>query len=286
MARKESPQAYVRRLHSMLQTQKTDCQRMYLHEPSRIYKIGDRVQYGNWEWNHILEIFDGGRYYKLLIITPRVEYGKYKGGTFEIRYLPWTSLLPYRTSDQRKSPPLLIQNGDLKLNYSQRTISSILHMYYYSGLDLNPDYQRGNVWSPDDKVLLIDSIFRNIDIGKFTIIKRPFKENTQSYEILDGKQRIITILEFFEDRFEYKGLKFSELNWRDQNHFEDYNISHSEATNLSHEQKYRYFLNLNVTGKPIDPKHINHVKQLLRVSQTNKKIIEDQAKKIHELCKE
>lgn len=271
MAKKESPQAYVKRLHGMLQSQKRDCQEMYLHEPSRIYEIGDRVQYGNWDWSSILDIFDKGTYYKLVIINSIVEYGKYKGETFEIRYLPWTSLLPYRTLEQRKSPPKLIQNEDLRLNYSQRTIDSILHMYYYSGLDLNPDYQRGNVWAQDDKILLIDSIFKNIDIGKFTIIKRPFKENTQSYEILDGKQRIITLIEFFEDIFEYKGLKFSELHWRDQHHFEDYNISCSEATNLSHKQKYRYFLKLNVAGKPVDPKHLDHVRTLLFISRENKK---------------
>jgi len=286
MTKKESSQAYVRRLHSMLQSQKKECEEMYLNEPSRIYKVGDRVQYGNWKWNHILEAFDGGKYYKLVIITPRVEYGKYKGETFEIRYLPWISLLPYRTLDQKKSPLKLIQNKDLLLNYSQRDISGLIHMYYRPGLDLNPVYQRGNVWSQDDKVLLIDSIFKNIDIGKFTIIKRPFKENNQTYEILDGKQRVITILEFFEDRFEYFGLKFSELHWRDQNHFEDYSISYSEASNLSHEQKYRYFINLNITGKPVDPKHLDHVRTLLSISQKTKRIIEKECEKIDKKCQE
>ena len=271
MAKKENPKAYVKRIHDNLQSQKIECQEMYLHEPSRIYEVGDRVKYGNWEWSHILEVFNEGRYYKLLTITPNIQYGIDKGYQFQIVYLPWISLLPYRTTAQATSPPKLIRNKDLRLNYSQRDIYGILHMYYHSGLDLNPDYQRGNVWSSDDKTLLIDSIFKNIDIGKFTIIKRPFKENDQSYEILDGKQRIITLIEFFEDRFTYKGLKFSELHWRDQNHFEHYNISYSEASHLSHEQKYRYFLNLNVTGKPIDPEHINHVKKLLSVSQSDLK---------------
>jgi len=278
MAKKETPQAYVRRLRSILQMQKSECQRMYLHEPSRIYEIGTRVQYGNWDWSSILDIFDKGTYYKLLIINSRTEYGVYKGEAFEIRYLPWTSLLPYRTTEQKKSPPLLIKNKDLRLNYSQRDISGLMHIYYRFGLDLNPDYQRGNVWELNDKILLIDSIFKNIDIGKFTIIKRPFKENEQSYEILDGKQRMITLLEFFEGKFKYKGLEFSELNWIDQNHFENYNLSYAEASPMSHEQKYRYFLNLNVTGKPVDPEHIKHVKNLLFISQTNKKIIEKEAK--------
>lgn len=156
------------------------------------------------------------------------------------------------------------------LNYSQRDIYSIVHIYYNSGLDLNPDYQRGNVWKQDDKVFLIDSIFKNIDIGKFTIIRRSWDAYKKLYEVLDGKQRIIALLEFFEDKLKYKGLKFSELHPIDQHHFEHYNVSFSEASNLSHEQKYRYFLNLNVTGKPVDPNHINYVKQLLKTNQNNK----------------
>jgi hypothetical protein len=269
MEKKETPQAYIRRLHINLQSEKTNCQQMYLNYPDRIYKIGDQVKYGNWDWSSILDIFDKGKYYKVLTITSNIHYK-----TFRITYLPWISLLPYRTIEQATIPPELTKNKDLLLNYSQRDIYSLMHMYYNFGLDLNPDYQRGNVWSQDDKVLLIDSIFKNIDIGKFTIIKRPFRENKQSYEILDGKQRVIALLEFSEDKFKYKGLKFSELHRRDQNHFGNYSISYAEASPMSHEQKYRYFLNLNITGKAVDPNHINYVKDLLFLSRAKKKYIE------------
>jgi len=270
MVRKETRIQYIERLKMLLQTRKTECQEMYLPTPTRIFKTGDRVEYGRWEWSHVLEVFGGWKYYKVLNITPNVSYGVQKGYNFEITYLPWITLSPYRTIEQKKSPPKLIRNEDLRLNFSQRDVYSLVHMFYYAGLDLNPDYQRGNVWSKEDKVLLIDSIFKNIDIGKFTIIRRPFSGNEELYEILDGKQRVTALLEFYEDRFSYKGLRFSEMHWRDQHHFENYHLSFAQAEPMSDEQKYRYFLNLNITGKPVDPNHINHVKQLLKTERGEK----------------
>jgi len=262
--KKETPKAYVKRQAGLLLFEKEECKQMYLNNPTRIYKIGDRVKYGNWDWCHILELFDNGKYYKVLAITPDIQYGIDKGFKFKISYLPWVSILPYRTPFEAKKPKKLIQNEDLFHNFSQRDISSIIHIYYRFGIELNPKYQRGNVWSLTDKVFLIDSIFKNVDIGKFTIIKRLYSDNKKRYEILDGKQRVIALIEFFEDKFTYKGLKFSELNWRDQSYFKNYYISYAESKPMSKKQKYRYFLNLNVAGKPVDSKHIDYVKQLLK----------------------
>ena len=36
---------------------------------------------------------------------------------------------------------------------------------------MNPDYQRGLVWDEENKTLLLNSIFNNIEIGKFSFIK-------------------------------------------------------------------------------------------------------------------
>ena len=49
-----------------------------------------------------------------------------------------------------------------------------------------PDYQRGYVWEQEDKELLLDSIFKNIDIGKFVFIRlsdSEWMERNFGYEI-------------------------------------------------------------------------------------------------------
>ena len=50
---------------------------------------------------------------------------------------------------------------------------------------------------------------------------------------------------------------------RDQHHFEEYNISYAQTEPLTAKQKYRYFLNLNTNGTPVDPKHMEKVKGML-----------------------
>lgn len=234
-----------------------------LRQPTYFFKVGDRVKWGNWDWVAILEVHN--LYYKVFRVTEDVRYGDHKGAKFEIDYLLWTEIRPYRTTEQSTENPRLEENEDIRFTYSQRDMRSLLHLNYHgSGLDLNPDYQRELVWTEDQKVALIESIFRNIDIGKFTIIRRPFRSRlVHYYEILDGKQRVQALMDFYECRFKYKGLTYNDLHWRDQIHFMGYSVNWAETEPLTDEQKYRYFLKLNVTGTPIDPKHIEKVKKLL-----------------------
>lgn len=83
------------------------------------------------------------------------------------------------------------------------------------------------------------------------------------YEVLDGKQRLSALQEFFEDRITYKGKYFSQLTQRDQNHFGNYSISLAESQNeLTEKQKLEYFIQLNTTGRVMDKQHLKKVETL------------------------
>ena len=70
---------------------------------------------------------------------------------------------------------------------------------------VNPEYQRnGDVWSPEKKQLLIDSILNRYDIPKiyFHQFDRETKNKTgKSFAIIDGKQRLEAIWGFVEGKF-------------------------------------------------------------------------------------
>lgn len=69
-----------------------------------------------------------------------------------------------------------------------------------NGLDLSPDYQRAYIWSDDYKDQLILSIILNYPIGNIVInnLDHPNKRNARQ-ELVDGKQRLTTILRFIEN---------------------------------------------------------------------------------------
>lgn len=249
---------------SLVERDLIDVSRRRIPEPSYFHQIGDRVNYGAWEFTEILDVIDGGKIYKCFSCTMHNHYGTPVYGD-KVHYEMWFDLGFYK----KDWPDRLEEGRDIRFHYSQRDLSGILSMMHSDyGIDLEPDYQRGNVWTDAQKVALIDSVFRNIDIGKFTIIKRnwgkdPNKPETPfMYEMLDGKQRITALYEFYTGKFKYKGLYFYEMHPRDREHFKHYSISESETEPLTDEQKYRYFLKLNTTGMPVDKKHLRKVREL------------------------
>lgn len=245
-----------------------ECQKLRIPEPTVKYDIGTRVQYGAWDWSAILDVSEDGKIYKLFSVLWATKRNIPDHSEFKIHYEPWYYFVPYNY-EISKEMEKLTQDDDIHFSYQQRDIMALLYyMFSEHGIDLDADYQRGNVWTPEQKVSLIDSIFKNIDIGKFTVIRRPWgdhpnKPKTQLlYEMLDGKQRITAITDFYLGKFKYKGLYFRELHPFDRNHFKHYQISYAETEPLTKEQKYRYFLKLNTTGTPVDPEHIKKVYEM------------------------
>lgn len=62
-------------------------------------------------------------------------------------------------------------------------------------LNLNPSYQRGDVWPTSDAQKLIESILRGIPLPSI-ILLRPQGNTQAKYEVVDGKQRLTSILRF------------------------------------------------------------------------------------------
>jgi uncharacterized protein with ParB-like and HNH nuclease domain len=84
------------------------------------------------------------------------------------------------------------------------------------------------------------------------------------YEVLDGKQRIKAIIDFFEDKFKYEGFLYSELSNHDRHVFEDITFPRAEIRNATLEQKIKIFIHVNTTGKQMSPEHLAKVKGMLK----------------------
>ncbi len=86
-----------------------------------------------------------------------------------------------------------------------------------------PFFQReSKIWTSKTKELLIDSLFRGWKIPKIYL---NIPENQKEYEIVDGQQRIFTIMDFIQNNFK--------INWEDEKkYFKDLR-----------EEERQYFLN-------------------------------------------
>lgn len=105
-----------------------------------------------------------------------------------------------------------------KWHSSTHPISDIRDWDRAGALILQPDYQRREVWGDVAKVMLIDSVLNGIPMPKI-FVSSLIKEGRTYRTVIDGQQRITTILSFLSDGFAltapyegaFLGKKFSEL---------------------------------------------------------------------------
>lgn len=136
-------------------------------------------------------------------------------------------------------------------------------------------YQRPFVWSVEDKQLLIESIYQNIDCGKILVRKRGWEElrKMQSNgevelawnDIVDGKQRLNAVKCFMQGEFkDLNGNYYSDLSFMSQNKFTNHQLfSYAEMPEKSKDEDViKQFLKLNFAGVPQSKEHIEFVKSL------------------------
>lgn len=78
-------------------------------------------------------------------------------------------------------------------------------------MDLRPFYQRRPRWDEQRQSRLIESFLINLPVPPIFLYEKSFN----SYEVMDGQQRITAIREFFGNKLKLKGLQYwPELNGR------------------------------------------------------------------------
>lgn len=84
-------------------------------------------------------------------------------------------------------------------------------MYAAGQLEINPDFQRGEVWTPKAKTLFIDSLIKQLPIPSMCISWN-FSENKRI--VVDGLQRISTIIDFLKPNSSWKLSKVDDVDER------------------------------------------------------------------------
>lgn len=170
--------------------------------------------------------------------------------------------------------PFLIEIKPSDVFYSNQSISGLLDKYFHFGIDVNPEYQRGNVWTEEQKVKLIDSIFNNINIGSFVFVEKKWftdehEITSEMFEILDGKQRLTAIIDYVSSKFPYKGKYWHELSPYSQSQFENQGILVGEMKLNRKDKEYNrkqvieQFVRLNEGGTSMDKEILYKAKKMI-----------------------
>lgn len=122
-------------------------------------------------------------------------------------------------------------------------------------IDLQPDFQRGEVWPVSKKQRLIDSILRRWHMPPVHLVAR----QDGTFDVLDGQQRLTSIRDFVKNDFpvgskieplderieSLAGLRYNDLPQVVRNAFDTFPIRIFELRDYSPEEPHELFFRLN-----------------------------------------
>lgn len=143
----------------------------------------------------------------------------------------------------------------MRCDLTNLEIESVCNRIKNGDIILQPDFQRGEVWSLQKKKKLIDSILRGWKIPPIHVVVN-FSDID---EVLDGQQRLASIRDFYNDDFpvdgkiapedpliiKYHGLRYSELPIEVQRRFKKYDLIIIRLSEFKAEEPAELFYRLN-----------------------------------------
>lgn len=90
-----------------------------------------------------------------------------------------------------------------------RSCADLVRMYNDKIIEINPDYQRDIVWKPSDQSRFIDSLIKELPIPSMCF---SLDSKTHTWQVIDGLQRMATIIKFINDHINETKWNISELD--------------------------------------------------------------------------
>jgi hypothetical protein len=155
------------------------------------------------------------------------------------------------------------------------TTATIVDQLVRENIQLNPRFQRRDAWNIIRKSRFIESIVLGFPIPQIVLASN--KNQQGKFIVLDGKQRLLTILQFYgrsetqNNSFALKGLEFRpELNGFKHEHLENDPLFKSVLDALDNQTirttlirnwhtesfLYKIFLRLNLESTPLSPQEL------------------------------
>jgi len=174
-----------------------------------------------------------------------------------------------------KSQSILKEISQILIADNDWTITTILDQIVRDNIQLHPRFQRRDAWDITRKSRFIESIFLGFPIPGI-ILASPERRRGK-FVVLDGKQRLLTILQFYgrsettNDSFALKNLEFRpDLNGCTHDDLKN-DVLHSFVLDALDNQTlrttlirnwhtesllYKIFLRLNVENTPLSPQEL------------------------------
>ena len=111
--------------------------------------------------------------------------------------------------EDKNSPEAVLPPSDIIAFNEMRSCADIYRMYVNNQIEINPDFQRGVVWKNRAQTLFVDSVLKQLPIPSICV---SLDGLTQKRLVIDGLQRITTMIKFLDPESKWRLSKITDVD--------------------------------------------------------------------------
>lgn len=165
--------------------------------------------------------------------------------------------------------PRFIHHGNYKVDHQWHDLEDALENYSdrkSAQLDLDPDFQRGHVWTEAQQIAFVEFKLKGGLSGNIIFLNCAgwMRDFRGPFQLVDGKQRLTAVLKFIRNELPIFGRTISE--WEDgQRELRRYQFTFYINNLEKRSEVLQWYLDLNTGGTPHTDSEITRVRKLLEV---------------------
>lgn len=135
-----------------------------------------------------------------------------------------------------------------------------------------PSFQRPSVWTQDQQVKFIESVWKDIPLGTFMLHRMDWHSGETHGEIvtekfsgwlIDGQQRLTALEAYWSDEFPVFGALWSQVGLKDKRVFTSVKFAHNEVVLESEDEIKELYLLMALGGTAHTEADREHVQGLM-----------------------
>ena len=163
--------------------------------------------------------------------------------------------------------PQFTRAGSWECNFDIEGIVRWIEQEQREGLQLNPKFQRGHVWTEEQQIAFLEYFFRGGKSGLVVYFNKPDWHNNvpdgayNEYVCVDGLQRITAVLRFVNNEIPIFGLYYKDFEDKPRmRHTLRFNVNDLK----SEKEVLQWYVDMNAGGTPHTSEEIDRVKAMIK----------------------